>query len=256
MSNYHMEIENVSRGKGRHFTKSVNYISGEKLRDEYNLVTYYRTRQDVLYHKIFLPPEAPPEYHNLQNLCNEIDKAEKRYDARTAREFIGSLPNELPTQELIKIVNEYVTNNFIEHDLCAIAAIHEGRNETDSTKNNPHVHILVSTRTVGPDGFNQKKDRERNNRKYIDIWRENWAKVQNRAYERNGYDIRVSHESLEVQGRYDREPTIHLSRIDWQKEKNDKRTIAGDQKRAIKKRNEERIYQSRIKRERSYDRSR
>lgn len=32
-------------------------------------------------------------------------------------------------------------------------------------------------------------------------------------------DIRVSHLSLEVQGIYDREPTIHLSRIDWQREK-------------------------------------
>jgi len=251
-----MEIENISRGKGRSITKAVNYISGEKLRDEYNSTTYYRTRQDVLYHEIFLPPEAPVEFGKLQNLCEAIDKAEKRYDARTAREFIGSLPNELPTKELIRIVKEFVATNFIDHGLCAIAAIHEGKNEKNPAWNNPHVHILVTTRTISSEGFSKKKDREQNNRKYIDIWRESWAQIQNRAYERNGYDIRVSHERLDVQGRYNHEATIHLSRIDWQKEKNGKHTIAGDKKRAIKKRNEERIRHTHIEREHSHERSR
>ncbi len=253
MANFHLEIKNISRGKGRSITKAAHYISGERLHDTYNDKTYYRQRQDVLYHEIFQPEKAPPKYHNLQNLCDEIDRAEKRYDARTAREFIGSLPNELPTHELIHIVKEYVTNNFTEYGLCTIAAIHEGRNEIEPSKNNPHVHILVSTRTVGPDGFNKKKDRERNNIKYINIWRENWAKVQNRAYERNGYDIRVTHESLEIQGQKNREPTIHLSRIDWQKEQRGEHTNAGDRKRAIKKHNEERILQHQLNQERRYE---
>lgn len=251
-----MEIKNISRGNGRSITKAVHYISGERLRDNFNNKTYYRQRQDVLFYKIYQPETAPSDFYILQNLCDAIDIAEKRYDARTAREFIGSLPNELPTHELIEIVNEYITNNFIEHDLCAIAAIHEGRKETDPTKNNPHVHILVSTRTVGPDGFSKKKDRERNNIKYIDIWREEWAQVQNRAYERNGYDIQVSHESLEVQGKFDHEPIIHLSRIDWQKEKNGEHTITGNRKRAIQKRNKEREQHNRSNYERVYDLSR
>lgn len=253
MANYHLEVKNISRGKGRTITKAAHYISGEKLHDNYKDKTYYRQRQDVLYHEIFQPQKAPQEFHNLQNLCDEIDKAEKRFDARTAREFIGSLPNELPTHELIQIVKEYVTNNFVKHNLCAIAAIHEGRNETDPTRNNPHVHILVSTRTVEPDGFNKHKDRERNNIKYIDIWREEWAKVQNRAYERNGYDIRVSHESLEVQGKKEREPTIHMSNIDWQKEKQGEHTISGNRKRAIERRNEERVRQRHIDQEKHHE---
>lgn len=67
--------------------------------------------------------------------------------------------------------------------------------------------------------------------------------IQNRAYERNGLDIRVSHESLKVQGVYDREPTIRLSRIDWQREQHGERTPAGDLKRAILVRNMERMRQ-------------
>ena len=65
-------------------------------------------------------------------------------------------------------------------------------------------------------------------------------------------DIRVSHLSLEVQG-IDREPTIHISRIDWQKEKSGERTVAGDRKRAIKERNEERVRQRQLVLERGID---
>lgn len=56
----------------------------------------------------------------------------------------------------------------------------------------------------------------------------------------NGLDIRVSHESLDVQGELDREPTIHLSRIDWEKENRSERTIASDAKRVIEAHNKQR----------------
>lgn len=246
IANYHLEVQAISRGKGRSVTKLANYISGCRLHDSRNSKTYYNRRQDVLYHDIFLPDGAPPGFYDLQRLCNEIENAENRYDARTAREFKCSLPNELPIQELIRIVSKYISINFTAQGLCAIAAIHEGRNELEPTKNNPHVHIIVSTRTIGPDGFSKKKDREHDKRKYIGIWRERWAEVQNRAYERCRLDIRVSHESLEVQGKYDREPTIHLSRIDWQKEQCGERTRAGDMRRAIKEQNAERTQKRRI----------
>lgn len=112
----------------------------------------------------------------MQSLCDAIDKAEVRYDARTAREFKCSLPNELPVCELISIVEECINDNFIQKDFCAIAAIHEGRNKTEPEKNNPHVHIIVPTRSVGAEGFCKKKDQEYNKVKYVNIWREEWQK--------------------------------------------------------------------------------
>ena len=240
MSNYHLEVSIVSRKKGRSIAKLASYISGESLYDTYKNQTYHHHRQDVLYWKIFQPGNAPPEFYDLQSLCDAIEGAETRYDARLAREFIGSLPNELPTPELIQIVNEFVITNFIDYDLCAIAAIHEGRNEQNPERNNPHAHIIVSTRTIGPDGFHQKKDREHDRREYIDIWREQWAVVQNQAYERNGLSIRVSHESLEVQGE-NRKPFNYLHPIDWKKEQRGERTSAGNERRAIQQRNQKRV---------------
>ena len=252
MANYHFEVGTISRGKCRSVVRAVSYITGEKLYDCYNDKTYYTRRKDVLYHEIYLPDKASLEFNNLQNLCNSINKAERRYDARTAREFKCSLPNELQFDEHKHIVKEFINCNFTVYDLCVIAAIHEGRNEVDPKRNNPHVHIIVSTRSVKTGGFSEKKNRELDKKKYIGIWREEWAKEQNRAYERNGMDIRVSDKSLEVQGE-DREPTVHLKYTDWQKEKLGERTAAGDRKRAIKVRNEERIRQKQLEQERGLE---
>lgn len=253
MANYHLEVSIISRRKNRSVVKSVNYISGRKLHDRYNNKTYYNKRKDLLQCRIFLPDKAPPEFYDLQRLCDEIDKAETRYDARTAREFKGSLPNELSLHEQKRIVSEYIHKNFISHGLCAIAAIHEGKNKIDSKRNNPHVHIIVPTRTIDQNGFCKTKERKWDRKEYLHIWRSEWADVQNRAYERNGLDIRVSHESLEVQGKYDQEPTLHLSRIDYQREQRGEKTIAGDKKRAIMSRNEDRIRQKQLEQKRNWE---
>lgn len=245
MANFHMEISVISRGKGRSITRTASYISGRTLYDIYDHRRCYNSRKDISFCEVFVPRNAPPNFRDLQSLCNEIDKAERRYDARTAREFIASLPNELPLEENITIVKEFIKTNFLDYGLGAVVAIHEGRNETDPAKNNPHVHILVTTRVIDPEGFSKWKDREHDSRKYITIWSERWARIQNRAYARNQLSTRVSHESLEVQGIRDREPTIHLSPMDMQKEKRGERTRAGDRKREIEARNKKREKKSR-----------
>lgn len=253
MANYHLEVTVLSRGKGSSFAERCTYISGVSLHDKHRDTTYSHYRNDVAWAAILSPVGAPPEFSDLQTLCNEFENAERRYDARTAREFIGSLPNELPLEEQEWIVEEFVTHNFVRYGLCAVAAIHKGENLSAPERNNPHTHILISTRTVGPDGFSKSKDREHDRKQYLLIWREQWAEVQNRAYERNGLNIRVSHESLEVQGKRDREPTVHLSLPDWQREKRGLRTPAGDRRRAVIERNAQRVQERELARERSLD---
>ncbi len=248
MSNYHLEIKIISRGKGQSIAHSMSYITGRNL-SECNGKMYHHQRNDVLYCKIFQPSNAPPEYSDLQTLCDAINNAEKRRDSRTARQFIGSLPNELPLIENVKIVHKFVEHNLVSKGLCAVVAIHEGRNPDDPSKNNPHVHIIVSTRTVGPDGFSEKKAYEYNRKNWIWIWRKRWADVQNHAYERNGLDIRVTHESLKDQG-VDRAPIPHLSRADWEKEQRGEHTLAGDKRREIEDRNKERMCYHQSTRER------
>lgn len=253
MANFHYEIKYVSRGQGRSPALVTSYISGKKIRDNYYGKTYdYTQRTDVIYVEKLFSIYAPTEYLDTQKFIDAVDNAEKRSDSRTFREIIASLPNELSLNELIEMVREYITDNFIAHGMCAIVAIHEGKNK-DPAKNNPHVHILLTTRLVGQDGFNSKKNREWDKRINCKIWRENWANVQNRAYERNSLDIRVSHESLIMQGK-EREAKKYLRRSDYERELRGIRTIRGDVNREIQSRNMER--EKKNSRERNNERDR
>lgn len=232
MSNYHLEVKHVSRGKGHSLASRINYITGRPIRDTYLDKTYYDMRRDVLYVKVLLPEGAPSAFQDLNYLCRAMDCAERRWDARTARSLTGSLPNELTLPEWTQIVEEFVKHNFVDYGLCAIAAIHQGKNPQDPQRDNPHVHILVSTRTAGPDGFKAHKAREYDKKDVLQRFREDWARTQNRAYERNGISTRVSHKSLEEQG-IDRVPMGHLSHIEWQRE----RTKSGDRQKENRRRN-------------------
>lgn len=239
MANYHFEVKTISRGKGESITRRASYICGEKLHDSYLDINCYNKRHDVWCCEVFLPDGAPSNFRDLQTLCDEIEKAEHQYNSRTGKEIIASLPNELPHEEIIKIAKEFVMTNFVEKGLAVIAAIHEGKNLKDESKNNPHVHILVTTRTLDPSGFNRLKARELLDHKEALLnWREQWARVQNLAYERNGFDIRVSHESLEVQG-VERIPIPHLPLIDWQREQKGRHTPSGDKRREILEKNKQ-----------------
>ena len=222
---YHMEVSTLSRGKGRSLGASLSYISGKKIHDSYSGRNHHHRRTDLVQCKVYYPPDAPKELADIQYLCDELNKVEKRKDARTGRLFICSLPNELMPGEWARIVNEFIQENFVSQGLCAVAAIHRGKLPSNHPKSNPHVHIIVSTRTVGPEGFNPKKDREHNQRSYIEIWRRAWARVQNRAYERCHVKKRVSHESLRVQG-VERKPTRHVSYVDLQRGERQRRIQA------------------------------
>lgn len=245
MANYYLDVNCISRNQQRSAAAASAYRSGEKLHDDYYGLTHdYTHRTDVLYSNIFLTPSAPGEFRDRQTFVNAIEKAEKRIDARLLREVRGSLPNELTLEEHIELVKEYVAI-FVDRGMCADVSIHEGKSLDDPGKNNPHFHMLLPTRPAGPDGFNAKKNRDWNKRENIIFWREQWARIQNRAYERKGLDVRVSHESLVIQG-IDREPAIYLSRADWQREKRGIRTPHGDENRAIKVRNKEREERQRL----------
>ena len=178
MANYHFELECISRRKGNSAIWSANYQSGERLRDDYHGKTYYHRRVDVLHAEILLPPDAPKEFLDRQTVWREVDKAEKRSDARTARKVIISLPNELTRDEQIELVREYVSDNFVSLGMCADIAIHEVKNKDDPERDNPHAHILLTTRPADQNGFCPKKNREWDRRENVTLWREHWAEAQ------------------------------------------------------------------------------
>ena len=232
MANFHLSVKFVSRGQGRSSVGAAAYRAGEKLYNQYDGITHDFTRKGgVIYKEIILPHDAPVEYLDRQILWNAVEMAEKRVDARTAREIEVSLPRELSSAQHIELLREYANNTLISKGMCADIAIHAGQN------NNPHAHILLPTRPIDRAGFLPKKDREWEKRSNVVIWRKQWADTQNKTFERLGLDVRVDHRSYADQG-LDKEPTLHEGVKAREMEKRGIRTELGEINRQIKLKND------------------
>lgn len=227
----HVEI--LSRAKGRSAVQMAAYCAREKLANEYNGKLYDHTeRGDLVYQTILLPYYAPKKFRNREVLWNAVEQIEKSKNAQLARTVMLALPKELNQETHIEMVCQYVKEQFVSRGMCADVSIH------DKGDGNPHVHIMLTTRSLYKDGSWMPKQlrnylldedgnriRDPKTQKYllgksikandwddrsrIEEWRKAWAEICNQQYALHGKDKRVSHKSYARQG-VDRIPTKHL----------------------------------------------
>jgi hypothetical protein len=208
MAIFHLTAKILSRGKGQSAIAAAAYRSGERLRDEQaNEQKYYQTRAErIEFTAILAPKDAPAWAQDRNELWNHAERAEKRKDAQLAREIEVSLPHELTAQQREWLVKDFAREAFVRKGYAVDIAIHAPDKESD--QRNHHAHLMVTRRTLGPDGFAATKDWKRNPQELAE-WREQWANLVNRHLERHGHDARIDHRSLKEQG-IDREAGVHL----------------------------------------------
>lgn len=205
MAIYHCSVKLVSRSKGGNSVASSAYRSGEYLIDERTGVEHdYTKKSGIDYTEILLPSHAPEHFNNRSLLWNEVERIEKRKDAQLCREVELALPRELNNDQKIKLVQSYAKDNFVDNGMIADIAIHHIEGD------NPHAHILLTTREVTKEGFGQK-NRDWNNRELLKDWRQSWAEHTNKLLEKNDIKQHIDHRTLKEQG-IDREPTIHMGK--------------------------------------------
>lgn len=147
-----MESKIVSRGMGRSVVAASAYMSCSRLYNDYDGVQHdYTRKQGLIWQDVFLPPQAPQEWHDREQLWNAVEAAEKTKDSRLAREIIVALPVELEPDEQIALTSAYISQQFAADGMCADAAIH------DTDGHNPHAHILLTMRPLNEDGTWQYK---------------------------------------------------------------------------------------------------
>ncbi|KHF29168.1 Mobilization protein A [Paenibacillus sp. P1XP2] len=203
MAIYHLSVQTISRGQGRSAVAAAAYRSGEKLHDERIGEDFdYQRKQRIDHTEIMAPEHAPNWTRDRKKLWNEVEKAESRSNSRTAREINVALPKELNFEQQKELVRDYVKSNFVEKGMVADVAIHDSKGE------NPHAHIMLTTREITPEGFG-KKNRDWDKKESLEQWREQWEKYANRALEKAGSKARIDHRSLQEQGA-DRLPQIHV----------------------------------------------
>lgn len=200
---YHCSAKVIGRSSGRSATGAAAYRAGEKIVDHRTGLIHDYTRKGGVDHAQIIAPAGAPEWATDRSaLWNEVEAAEKRKDAQLCREVEVAIPRELTVDQQRQLVLDFAREQFVARGMVADVAFHHQDGE------NPHAHILLTTRTIGPDGFGQKA-REWNDRALLEQWRSQWAEHANRALERAGHAERIDHRSLADQG-IDRQPTQHL----------------------------------------------
>ncbi len=127
-------------------------MSCSEIHNDYDGITHDFTRKrGLVWEQIFLPQNAPQEWEDRRVLWNAVEAAEKSKDSRLARELVVALPVELDKTRWIKLLTEYIQNNFVADGMCADVAIH------DTDGHNPHAHILLTVRPMDNKGRWQNK---------------------------------------------------------------------------------------------------
>jgi hypothetical protein len=178
------------------------YRSGERLTDERTGELKHYKREAKPETVILAPVQSPEWVQDRGRLWNEVEKAEKRKDAQLCREINVALPKEFTPRRQMEEIKDFCQREFVDRGMVADIAIHR------DDSNNPHAHIMLTTREIGPEGFGGKV-RQWNDRELLGQWREAWAEQVNRVFERNNRPERIDHRSFEQQGITDQLPTIH-----------------------------------------------
>ena len=223
MAIYHLSVKVVQRSKGRSATAAAAYRAAEKIHDDKTNVTHdYRKKRGVFGAEILAPFHAPDWVNNREKLWNEVEKIEKRCDARVAREIDIALPVELNREQKKELVRDFVKEQFISQGMVADISFH------NFDSHNPHAHIMLTTRQINDSGFGFKK-RDWDKKELLQQWRSCWAEKVNLSLEQAGHkDIKVDHRSLEEQG-INRLPQIHLGPDVTKMKERGIRTSKGDE---------------------------
>jgi len=240
MASYHLSVKPVSRAQGRSATAAAAYRAAALIECEREgRVHDYTRRSGVAHTEIFVPVGVFVSDRSL--LWNAAEAAEKRKDARVAREFEIALPVELSPAARLSLAQQLAREIVERHGNAVDLAVHR---PGDGDDRNHHAHLLTTTRQLGPDGFGAKcreLDDQKQGPKEIEYWRERWAALQNQALERAGAEDRVTHEARSyeevMQGRA---PTIHLGPDVAEMERRGVVTERGDHNRAVAAFNQER----------------
>lgn len=265
MAIFHLSAKMVSRATGRSSVAAAAYRSGQALTDgRQGQVHDYTRKRGVVHSEIVAPDNTPAWMHDREQLWNAVERVERRKDAQLARDLEIALPRELTRDHQIELVRGFVTDQFVHHGMIADFAIHEGTARDGGEQ--PHSHVMLTTRTLTAEGFGQK-NRDWNATEQLEGWRRAWETYANAALEREGRAERIDHRSLNVQraaaerdfdraraagdiraadahqaaaDRLDREPEPKIGPLASQYEKAGQTSARGDDRRATFARNEAR----------------
>lgn len=210
MAIYHLAVKSVSRSTGRSAVAAVAYRAGVALENERDGLVHDYTRRGGVEDAFIVAPEGAEWAQDRSALWNAAEAAEKRKDAKVAREYELGLPAELDAGQRRDLVRAFAEDIRDRYGVAVDAAIHAPHDYGDDR--NHHAHVMTTTREVGPEGLGAKTrqlDVRTTASVEVEAIRERWAGMVNGALEHAQVAERVDHRSYERQG-LDIEPTVKM----------------------------------------------
>ena len=192
MAIFHLSAQMIGRSAGRSSVAAAAYRHGGRLVDERTGLVHDYTDKAGVTEVVVLAPANAPEWVHSAELWQRVEARETRKNSQTAREINIALPVELNPEQRRALMIDYCQSQFVSLGMVADVSFH------DDNPENPHAHIMLTTRQIGPDGFGQKV-RGWNGPEALGLWREQWQAHANTALEGAGLDVRIDHRTLAAQ---------------------------------------------------------
>ena len=272
MTLHFSDTKSFSRKQNKSAVASIAYRSGMKLHDERNDKThnYEARKKDVLSADIILPSAFNGANIELDRatIWNNAERAEKRKDARVAREWLINLPHELDEQTRKELAHSFAKKLADRYNVIADCCIHKPSDKEIKKGADPrnfHAHIMLTTREIDIENgqiiFTKKAISELSDtdRKKLGLSRMSdemtaikqiWDDTANPVLEAHGLS-KMDYRSHKEKGD-DLLPQVKMGVNATQLERQGKRTRLGDINRDIKQKNEI-IFESRRQYERETD---
>ncbi|WNJ27663.1 MobA/MobL family protein [Xanthomonas translucens pv. translucens] len=152
-------MKSFGRGKGDSSVAAAAYRAGFDLVDEATGLRHeYSRRYGVAFAQMLAPKGSPSWCLDAEKFWNANEAAETRKNALVAREVEVALPQSL-TDEQRKALALGLGQLLVDRQQVAVlVAVHLPSRDGD--RRNHHVHLLMSSRQVGPGGFGERAGTE------------------------------------------------------------------------------------------------
>lgn len=205
MALYHFSAKVLSRGS-RNTVGAIAYRAGCKLYDKRTGQSFDYRHKDVEHVELFLPKDAPSwavelqklmsedRQKGVQALCEIVELAEKRIDARIWREFEFALHRELTKEQNMVLAREFVQDQICARGMAAQLNFHFDVDKKTGDET-PHCHVTMTTRRLDENGVNPKKEEAWNKKELLLDLRVQWQEYSNFHLKLNGHDVHIDHRS-------------------------------------------------------------
>ena len=172
MAIYHLHMQTISRADGRSAVAAAAYRAASRLTAADGRVFDFRRKQGVVARQVFVPEGCPSI--SRQDLWLLAENTE---NSTLAREMDMAIPVELNKEERFKLTAKFCRWLAQEYQVAVDCCMH--RKDKNDLQENPHIHVMFTTRCYSQEGTLGAKTRELDDLKtrttHLLHVREKWA---------------------------------------------------------------------------------